>query len=337
MRTRDVLRVLLGLVAVAALGWFVWHADLPGVGRALVGLGGAAPVLLGPYLLVYLSDTLGWLFSFRQPLSLGFLNVLRIRWAGEAVNNVVPSAYLGGEAVKIYLLARRGVPPARSAPAAVVSKTVQTLGQVCCIALGGLAFVYLGVAPPIFQTAMLAVLITGGLAIAGLFWIQRRGMFGFLLGVLRRLRWHPDWVERRQKDWRMFDHEVGTFYVTQRGRFLGAFVGYLGGWLLDALEIYLAAYLLNVSMNLPQAIGIETFVSVAKAMSIFIPAAVGVQDFSVVFLCRMAGVPDSFGFTYAVLRRAREVIFVLLGWVWLMLEGTAIKGLARRVRIAGSQ
>jgi hypothetical protein len=37
-----------------------------------------------------------------------------------------------------------------------------------------------------------------------------------------------------------------------------------------------------------------------------------------------------------VLRRFMESL-ELLGWVWLMLEGTAIKGLARRVRIAGSQ
>jgi len=330
---RIALKVGLGLLGVAALAWFVLHADLAGIGRALASLGWVAPALLAPYLVVYLSDTLGWLCSFREPLRLSFLTLFRIRWAGEAVNHVVPSAYLGGEALKVYLLRKRGVPPSRSAPAAVVSKTVQTMTQVLCIAIGGLAFVSLGVAPLVFQKAMFVVFVAGTAVVIFLFWIQRRGMFGFLIGLSRRFGWRPHWMEEREATWKSFDSDIRGFYVSHPGRFLAGAAGYLGGWLLDALEIYLAAYLLGVPLNPVQAVAIETFVSVAKAMSIFIPAAMGVQDSSVVFLCRMAGVPDSFGFTYAVLRRARELVFVLVGWGWLLLEETTMKGLAQRVRV----
>ena len=35
---------------------------------------------------------------------------MRVRWAGESINSVVPSAYIGGEAAKVQLLHKRGVP-----------------------------------------------------------------------------------------------------------------------------------------------------------------------------------------------------------------------------------
>src|SRR5262245_17849849 len=106
---RIALKVALGLLGVVALAWFVLHADLAGIGRALSSLGWVALALLLRYLVVYVCDTLGWLCSFHEPLRLRFVTLFRIRWAGEAVNNVVPSAYLGGEALKVYLLRKRGV------------------------------------------------------------------------------------------------------------------------------------------------------------------------------------------------------------------------------------
>jgi uncharacterized protein (TIRG00374 family) len=327
---RGALKVILALVGVAALAWFLLHADLREIWRTCLSLGWTAPVLFTPYLLVYLADTLGWWFCFRQPPP--YLTLMRIRWAGEAVNNVLPSAYLGGEALKIYSLGKRGIPAAQSAPAAVLSKTVQTLAQVMCIALGGLAFVSLGVAPPVFQKAMVGVFFAGIAVVGGLFWLQRHGVFGFFFGLFRRLRWRAEAWKHRESTWRQFDQDIREFYVSQRGRFLASCAAYLAGWLLDAAEIYLAAYLLAVPLSIAQAVAIETFVSVAKALSIFIPGALGVQESSVVFLCRMAGVPDSFGFTYAVLRRARELIFVLIGWGWLCLEESTMRGLAQRVK-----
>ncbi len=73
-------------------------------------LGGLAPLVLLPYLAVYLTDTLGWRFAFGKsiPGTLSYAVLFRVRWMGEAVSNVTPTAQLGGEAVKVYLLGKRG-------------------------------------------------------------------------------------------------------------------------------------------------------------------------------------------------------------------------------------
>jgi hypothetical protein len=70
----------------------------------------------------------------------------------------------------------------------------------------------------------------------------------------------------------------------------------------------------------PQALCVEAFTGVAKAMGMWAPGSLGVQETGIVLLGRMAGLPDALSFTYALVRRAREVVFVLAGWALLYFE-----------------
>ena len=92
-------------------------------------------VFLFPTCLAVLLDTLGWraAFGFPRPDGIRFGRLFRIRWAGEAVNNLVPSGYLGGEAVKVYLLRKAGVSGWTATEGVVIGKAIQ-------IALSGSEF-----------------------------------------------------------------------------------------------------------------------------------------------------------------------------------------------------
>ena len=98
-------------------------------------------MVLLPFGLVYLLDTLGWRFAFGDEgvPGVGFGTLARIRWAGESINTVLPSAYIGGEAVKVQLLHKRGVPRVHSASSVVAGKTAQVVAQVMFIAAGAVA------------------------------------------------------------------------------------------------------------------------------------------------------------------------------------------------------
>ncbi len=129
------LRLLLLAVGLGALAWFIREVDWPETGRLLARLGPWAPLVFVPYLVVYLVDTAGWRLCFPDPHGVRFPRFFRARWAGEAVNNVIPSGALGGEAVKVLLLRRHGIPGGAGAAAAVVSKTAQTLAQLAYLVL----------------------------------------------------------------------------------------------------------------------------------------------------------------------------------------------------------
>ena len=78
------------------------------------------------------------------------------------------------------------------------------------------------------------------------------------------------------------------------------------------------------------ALAVEAFTSVAKVLGMWVPGALGVQESSIVMLGRLAGLPDPLSVTYALLRRAREILFALVGWLLLYGHETSL----RRIKAA---
>ena len=97
------------------------------------------------------------------------------------------------------------------------------------------------------------------------------------------------------------------------------------GWLADSLEIYVVCHLLGLLLAWPEAIAIEAFISVAKAMGIFVPGALGVQETGVVLLFKIFGLPMPIAVAYAIIRRGRELFYVLIGGALLYTEEAPLK------------
>jgi uncharacterized membrane protein YbhN (UPF0104 family) len=175
--------------------------------------------------------------------------------------------------------------------------------------------------------------ITGAAAalIAMLFWLQHRGMFTTLLALTGRLRLRIRALTSRAESLRQLDRRIFDFYRNHRWRFLSCVTFYLAGWMADSLEILLVSHLLEMPLDWSQALAFEAFISVVKALGIFAPAALGVQESGVIFLFYLFGLPPALGVPYAIIRRARELTFVLLGGALLYAEEPVLRGFARRV------
>ena len=316
------LKILVALLGLALFGWFIQRAGPAEIARAFANLGWLAPVALLPFCLVYLLDTLGWYFAFGKAgvPRVGFRTLLRVRWAGESINSVLPSAYIGGEAAKVHLLHKRGVPRMDSASSVVAGKTAQFLAQVVFIAAGSIAGA--GNLPPgsPARTGMLAMTALAIALVALLFWLQQRGMFRTLIAILpiRALRSRADIL--RQLDERIFE-----FYRHDRPHFALSTAAYLSGWLADSLEILFVSHLLGMPIDFTQALAVEAFISVAKGLGIFVPGALGVQESGIVFLCYVFGLPPALGISYAIIRRGREVVYAAIGGIFLYADGFSFR------------
>ena len=316
------LKILVALAGLALFAWFVQRAGAEEIARAFTKLGWFAPVVLLPFGLVYLLDTLGWRFAFGEVgvPGVGFGRLALIRWAGESINTVLPSAYIGGEAAKVQLLHKLGVPRMHSASSVVAGKTAQVLAQVVFIASGAVA----GAAnlPPQSpaRAGMLTITALATLLVALLFWLQRRGMFRTLTAILP-VRALTNRAERfRQLDDRIFD-----FYRKDRRHFALSTTAYFCGWMADTLEILLVSHLLGMPIDFSQALAVEAFISVAKALGIFVPGALGVQESGIVFLCYLFGLPPALGVSYAIIRRGREVVYAAIGGIFLYAGGLSFR------------
>ena len=335
---KNALRILLLLLAVAAFGWLVRGADPEAVAQSLAALGFWAPLVPLPYLAVYLVDTVGWWKAFGRggPEGISYGVLFRIRWMGESINNFAPSAYVGGEAVKVYLLAKRGLSASSATASVVIAKTLQMLGYLIFLAIGALGTLHLlGDSVPVLGTLLSSIALTTVL-VAVLFWVQRRGPFGLLLRTFERFGWHSRRLEAQRENLLDVDQRIVAFYRDDRGAFRASLGAFTAGWLLDTLEIFLVAGWMDVPLSWNQALVIEAFTRVAKAAGVVVPGAIGVQEAGIVLMCRFAGAPDAFGIRYAVLRRGREALYAAVGWLLLIAEESHLSQLRERLAQSSS-
>ncbi len=324
---KTALRWFLLLLGLALFGWFIHRAGPAEIIATVNQLGWQAPVVVMPYFLVYVLDTWGWYLAFGSYAAVrpAYLTLFRVRWEGESINNVIPSAYVGGEALKAYLLHKRGVPGLTCGTSVVASKTCQVLAQVLFIGIGALAAMPNLPRESGARRGMLVITLAAFGVVVLLFALQREGMFSTLNKVLKRLAIRLKALEKHESNLRKLDDQIYRFYHRDRRRFFQSTGAYLLGWMADAFEIYVVCHLLGLPLSVTEAIAIESFISVAKALGIFIPAAMGVQESGVVLLFQIFGLPVTTGVAYAILRRGRELFYVLIGGALLYMEEASLK------------
>lgn len=322
----SVWRYLLLAFGLLTLGFLVWHIGPERIFEAAAQLGpGALLVILIPSLLMYLLEAYGWRITLSSAADgIPFWKIFAIRTAGEVVNMTTPTAYVGGEPLKAYLLKRQDIPMVEGLASVVIAKTIMTLAQVLFILVGiALAFWMLGAGGSSGHIAA-AGLLTAALLLFGVgafIFVQKRGLFMWILQAVRRLGLHIPLLEAREEKLRSLDFTILNFYTQHRSAFYGATGLYLLGWLAEALEVYLIVFYLGGPANLMSAISIGALSVFIKGGTFFIPGSLGAQDGGNLLLLKAFGYSDVTGMTFALLRRFRELVWIGIGLLCLATLG----------------
>ena len=318
-----VLKAALFVLGALTLSLLVWHIGITRIYEAVTQLGPStlAAILL-PSLLMYVLEAYGW----QVTLGLGakdvpFWRVLAIRTAGEVVNMTTPTAYVGGEPLKAYLLARQGVPLIEGLASVVTAKTTMTIAQILFILAGiGLGFWLLGSDGSARQTVT-AALVSVGLLLFGVgafVLIQRQGMFTWMLKILRRLVLRLEYLESREQQLMELDRTIADFYGRRQAAFLLSTVLFLLGWLAEALEVFVMVLCLGEPITVLSAVAIGALSVFIKGGTFFIPGSLGAQDAGNLLLLTAFGYGEVTGITFALLRRFREFVWIAIGLLCLV-------------------
>ena len=312
------LKAALFVLGALTLSLLIWHIGITRIYEAVTQLGPAAmTVILLASLLMYVLEADGWGVTLgRWAMDVPFWRVLAIRTAGEVVNMTTPTAYVGGEPLKAYLLKRQGVPLVEGLASVVTAKTTMTIAQILFILAGiGLGFWLLGSDGSAGQT------ITAGLVSAGLLLfgvgafviVQRQGMFTWSLKLLRRLGLRLQFLESREQKLLELDRTIADFYARQRSAFLLSTGLFLLGWLAEALEVFVMVLCLGQPITVLTAIAIGALSVFIKGGTFFIPGSLGAQDAGNLLLMTAFGYGEVTGITFALLRRFREFVWIAIG------------------------
>jgi uncharacterized protein (TIRG00374 family) len=317
-----VLKAALLLLGALTLSALVWHIGIGRIYDAVAQLGPTAMVaVLLPSLLMYLLEAYGWRVTLGAWANdVPFWRILAIRTAGEVVNMTTPTAYMGGEPLKAFLLKRQGVPLVEGLASVVTAKTTMTIAQILFILGGiGLGFWLLGAGGSAGQTIM-AGLVSAGLLVFGVgafIIVQRQGMFAWMLSLLRRIGLRLQYLESREEKLLELDRTIAQFYAHRRSAFLLSTGLFLLGWLAEALEVFVMVQCLGQPISVLSAVAIGALSVFIKGGTFFIPGSLGAQDAGNLLLLTAFGYGDVTGITFALLRRFREFVWIALGLICL--------------------
>ena len=269
-----------------------------------------ALILFFPAVLVALFDTLGWRYAFTREI-VPFRALVASRLAGEAFNMTTPTAAVGGEAVKAWLL--RGYAPLDATLASViVAKTTITLGQGLFFLLGVLVAWETGLAGSTLLYAMLWFLIIEAIVLGLFVLVQMRGMLGWTGRLLDRIGIRPAKV---QAMFGRVDDSLEQFYRTAPGR-LGLSIWFHAiAWALGAVETWLILKFLGSEVSLATATVIEAFGTGIKVATFLVPASLGVLEGGFVATAATFGLSATTAISFSLVRRLREAMWVAIGLV----------------------
>jgi len=310
---------LLGLIGAALFTFLLIRQGASQVGAAFVSAGWAiAAVVIFHFAIPVLLDALAWWALFPKLERLPLRQLFWMRWIGESVSTLVPSAAVGGDVVRARLAAIHGTSIPTAAASVLVDITLGVFVQIAFTLLG-LALIVSATGHQGFVRPTLIGALVGVLAIIGFYVVQRLGMFRFIAKMISRLANAPDWhslVESGQT----LDQTVRTLYSRRRG-VIGCCTWTAASLVLGSGEIWIALHALGLHATLVNAVILQSMVLTIRSAVFPVPGALGVQEGGYVLVGNLLGIPGDAAFALSLIARVRELVLGIPGLIaWQVIE-----------------
>lgn len=320
------------VVTTGALVWVLWDK-----GRAALDVLTLDPswplfaVFLATVVTLWATATWRWRLVLggvcRPP---GMWGLMWARLAGQSISMLIPSARLGGEPVRAYLLTRDGVAAADAVAGVAIDRVLDMVAGTVFTVLFAAAL--LGYGLPSFRGTFAGVMCTASALLAGIcvtIW-RLHGGRGVITALMRRMR-----LDR----WGVVEHRMAIMAdAEQRAQRLVAQLPLMATVFVVGLVINVGVLieykLLLAAFGLPSHLiaMVAAIFAAGAAHSMPVPAGVGVLEGAQMALFAALGYPADVGLAVALAVRLRELVWLLPGLGYLF--GRGIAGMALRESVA---
>lgn len=324
MKKSGLVLFFVGVVAFCAV--LAWQ-DVGEVFELLAGAGFGLVLVALYHVVPLFFDAVSWhaLLVPDKPRP-SFLETWRIRWIGESLNVLLFS--IGGELVKLRLMARRGVGLARTGASILVDMTLALLTQLACVGAGIALVVASGSESGLPEGLALGLSIVVAVSL-GLFFLQRTSLFERVVRLLSRVGLGSGF-ERALGGMAEFDRELRALHRNPRA-LISCTLARLAAWVLGTGEVWLGLRVLGSPIGLTEAFVMESLCQAVRTAGFAIPGALGVQEGGYVFVGRLLGLDEEIALALSLARRFRDLLLGLpglLAWQWA--EGRTLLGTEER-------
>ena len=323
MRAGSRIRVIgyvLGIAGAALLTGLIVREGAAKIMIALARASWAFPVIVAISTGRVFSDGAAWAALFPKPNRPRLLAAVWIRWVGGSVNDLLPSARLGGDILTTRLATiSGGVSTTLAAAVIVVNMTLSitwrilfTVGDLLLIAgIVGLQHLYL----PISVAGVTALL-----AVLAFYFIQRLGFFRLITVLLSRVKSFAK-LNSLISGGANFDQTLRSLY-SRRWALLVYSLLWIVAVLIGSLEAWVALFALGIHTSFEIAGILEIAGQGVRTVLFVVPAGLGVFEGGMIMICGLLGIPGDIALALSLIRRGREALFTVPGLiVWQIIEG----------------
>ena len=310
---------LLGLAGAALFTVLLIHQGFSKVGAAFAAAGWAiAAVVAYHFAVPVFLDALAWWVLFPKSDRLPLRKLLWMRWIGESVSTLVPSAAVGGDIVRARLAAINGASLPVAAGSVLVDITLGVFTQAAFTVLGLVLLVDVTGQKNFVRPTLVGTLV-GVLGIAGFYFVQRLGMFRFLGLVVARLANSSEWQSLVQSG-DTLDQTVRKLYARRSG-VVGCCLWTIISLVLGSGEIWIALHALDLRATFINALILQSMVLTIRSAAFAVPGGLGVQEGGYLVVGNLLGIPGDAAFALSLIARVRELALGIPGLIsWQIIE-----------------
>ncbi|MFZ0887937.1 MAG: lysylphosphatidylglycerol synthase domain-containing protein [Candidatus Binataceae bacterium] len=300
---------------LVSLGFYIWFLRRFGLGQIYGYLKLAAWGLCLTVALESISriaNTFGWRVTILDyPRRLRFRELFAARIAGEAIDYITPTAQLGGQPVMATMVRRKLTMAVGLATVSIAALT-EAIGQ-----LGFITAALVIAIPLVAKVHSLFWPLIGGMTLAislaaGFFYVQTKRPFELLRRAASGLM--PLLNDPELKDGAaQADAVLADIYAHHRGRVVISSLCYLVAWSMGPVEIYILLRLLHQPVPLLVPLAVEAVGLLIERATFLIPAKLVSQEGGKALILALLGYPAGVGFVVGLLRRIKEMAWVLFG------------------------
>lgn len=286
-------------------------------------LGGGFLIILAISAIRQFARSYAWLRCMSdEDRSVGFWAVLRARLAGDALADLTAAGPVIGEPLKIAQLQSK-IRPTSLASSLAVENLTYAIASGLLVLSGTLTLLAVfTVANNIRVASLWALLIVTCALLSLLLGLKRRWPIASTLAtfVARHIARAAPLLPRVHE----LEIYVFDFYAKRRRDFLVVAWCEIAFHCAGVGEIYATLYLLDYPTTFVTAFVLEAVNRVINIAFAFVPALMGVDEASTGLLTNVLGLGTAAGITLALIRKARMLVWIALGVVFLLPSKTPL-------------
>ncbi len=277
-------------------------------------------ILMGLRLLYWILRTINWKVIFdRYECDNTLIHMFAARMCSHAVSQLTPSAQVGGEAARIFMV--KCSSKKISLATVIVDKTIEFITVIVFTIIGVAIALTRIPLPGKLKTLLIGCVVLATLLLLFIISKQKKGLFGWLRDILVKMRLKFKFLEKHRETIEETDEYISDFYSRHRRAFVGVFLLYSLLVLLWTAEIHVtlqfigADHITFLDSFLITALGNVAFVFP------FIPASLGIYEATYVALFALLGKGTGVGFTLVIIRRIIALLWAGIGLLGMLKPG----------------